>query len=92
MDDSDAPLISLLSDVVLPNLRAVQASQSEQIAANDRLELAIDELHVHMRSQFALLKGQLTACLAEIAALHAALEESRAKQGSAGREQTGLIH
>ena len=92
MDDPDAALVNLLTDVVLPNLRSVQASQSEQIAANDRLELAIDELHVHMRSQFALLNAQLTACRAEIAALHAALEAARAKQDPTDQKQTGLIH
>ena len=35
MTDQLASLSLLLSDVILPNLKAVQASQAEQIAAND---------------------------------------------------------
>ncbi len=67
----------LLSDVILPNLKAVQGSQREQIAANDRLELAIEELRLHLDSQFAHLSAQLTACRAEVAAMQAVEEGSR---------------
>jgi hypothetical protein len=41
MNDPFASTIRLLIDVVLPNLKTVQVSQAEQIAANDRLENAI---------------------------------------------------
>ena len=92
MDDLNAPLLRLLTDVVLPNLKAVQASQSEQIAANDRIELAIEKLQAHMRSHFALLDAQLTACRAEIAALHAALEAAQAQRNSAGAARVTLVH
>jgi hypothetical protein len=77
MNESVDLLTRLLSDVILPNLKTVQASQSEQIAANDRLEQAIDELRLHLDSQFAHLAAQLTACRAEVAA---AQEELRAVQ------------
>ncbi len=79
MDDPSAVLTQLLSDVILPNLKAVQASQAEQIAANDRVEQAIEDLGLHMKSQFAHLSAQLTACRAEIAALHAAIKASQAQ-------------
>jgi len=92
MDDLNAPLIRLLTDVVLPNLKAVQASQSEQIAANDRIELAIEELQTHMKSQFALLNAQLTACRAEIAALQAALEATQAQRNSPGAMRVTHVH
>jgi chromosome segregation ATPase len=92
MDDLNAPLLRLLTDVVLPNLKAVQASQSEQIAANDRIELAIEELQTHMKSHFALLDAKLTACRAEIAALHAALEAAQAKRNYAGGARATLVH
>jgi hypothetical protein len=92
MDDPIGSLAHLLSDVILPNLKAVQTSQSEQIASNDRLEQAIEELQLHMRSQFALLNAQLTACRAEIAALHAALEAAQALRNSDGAALATLIH
>jgi septal ring factor EnvC (AmiA/AmiB activator) len=74
MDDFAASLTHLLSNVILPNLKAVQASQSEQIAANDRLEMAISELESHLNEQFAHMSAQLTACRAEIATLQATLQ------------------
>ena len=80
----------LLSDVILPNLKAVQSSQSEQIAANDRLEQAIEELRLHLDSQFAHLSAQLTACRAEIAATQAALKA--VQEGGRGAERASLVH
>ncbi|MGO9336930.1 MAG: hypothetical protein ACLPY1_05415 [Terracidiphilus sp.] len=81
MNDPIASVTQLLSDVVLPNLKAVQLSQAEQIAANDRLEQAIKDLRTHLDSQFAMLSAQLTACQAELAATQAALTETQTAAG-----------
>ena len=81
MTDIAATLAHLLSDVILPNLQAVQSSQAEQIAANDRLEEQINDLQSQIKADFAHLQAQLTACRAEIAALHA-LVQSVQSQGS----------
>ena len=82
----------LLSDVILPNLKAVQASQNEQIAANDRLENDIQELRTHLESQFAHLSAQLTACRAELAATQALLKATQGKNGTLKPERATLIH
>lgn len=74
-----------LSEVILPNLERVQASQMEQIAANDRLEQAIEELRERLDGQFAELRVQLTACRAEVAALHAALRAAQGGTAAPGR-------
>lgn len=92
MDDLLAPFTRLLSEVVLPNLKAIEVSQAEQIAANDRLENAIEELRVQLTSQFALLAAQLTACRAEVAATQAMLKAFRQKDGVDEPVQTTLIH
>ena len=92
MDDKFGTLKHLLSDVILPNLNAVQSSQFEQIDANDRLEQAIEELQLNLRSQFALLNAQLTACRAEIAALQATLQAAQAQKDLAGRGRITLVH
>jgi len=92
MDDLFAPLTRLLTDVILPNLKSVQSSQAEQIAANDRLENAIEELRLHLESQFALLAAQLTACRAELAATQAAFQAVQAKQGMRMPDRAPLIH
>ena len=90
MNDPFAALSQVLADVVVPNLQAVQRSQAEQIAANDRLEMAIEELRMHLDSQFAHLTAQLTACRAELAATQAALKAMQ--EGSREPKRAMLIH
>jgi len=82
----------LLSDVILPNLKSVQVSQAEQIAANDRLENAIEELRLHLESQFAHLSAQLTACRAELAAAQAAFQAVHEQNGTFPPDRSTLIH
>ena len=86
MNDSFASLTILLCDVILPNLKAVQASQAEQIAANEGLQRAIDDLRTHLDEQFAIMSAQLTACQAELAATQAALKAAQQQAGM--RQQT----
>jgi len=86
MDEPIAVLSALLSDVILPNLKSVQQSQAEQIAANDRLEHAIEELRLNMESQFAHLTAQLTACRAEV------LKAAQALAGVRVLDRTPIIH
>lgn len=92
MNEPLASLSTLLSDVILPNLKAIQASQNEQIANNDRLEQAIDELRVHMEAQFAHLAALLTACRAELAATQAMLKASQAGNSTIFVDRSTLIH
>jgi hypothetical protein len=92
MDDPIVSLSRILIDVILPNLKSVQVSQSEQIAANDRLENAIEELRLHLESQFAHLSAQLTACRAELAAAQAAFNAVYPQSGASGPDRTTLIH
>ena len=84
-------LSCLLTDIILPNLKSVQASQAEQIAANDRLEQAIENLRVHLQSQFAQLSSQLMACRAELALAQAALKAARAQSDLLASDHT-LVH
>ena len=85
-------LMQVLTDVILPNLKSVQVSQTEQIAANDRLENAIEELRVHLESQFAHLSAQLTACRAELAAAQAAFNAAHPQNSVQGPDRTTLLH
>jgi hypothetical protein len=92
MNEILAPLTRLLTDVVLPNLKSVQLSQAEQIAANDRLEQAIEELRARLDGQFAHLSAQLTACRAELAAAQATFEAAQMQNGLLTPDRTTLIH
>jgi hypothetical protein len=85
-------LMQILTDVILPNLKSVQVSQAEQIAANDRLENAIEELRLHLESQFAHLSAQLTACRAELAAAQAAFKAVHEQNGMLEPDSSTLIH
>jgi hypothetical protein len=92
MTDPDIAVKRLLIDEVLPNLKTVQVSQTEQIAANDRLENAIEELRLHLESQFAHLAAQLTACRAELAATQAMLMTTQTRHGLAAPDRVTLVH
>jgi hypothetical protein len=92
MSEPMAAVIRLLIDVILPNLKTVQVSQAEQIAANDRLENSIEELRLHLGSQFAYLSAQLTACRAELAAAQAAFKAVHTQDGTMEPDNTTLIH
>jgi hypothetical protein len=92
MNGPFASLSLLLSDVILPNLRAVQTYQADQIASNDRLKQAIEDLRKQLESQFELLTAQLTACQTELAATQAALKAAQSKAGLRAPESKLLIH
>jgi chromosome segregation ATPase len=92
MDEPLATLTRLLSDIILPNLQAVQRSQAEQMAANDQLEKAIDDLRQQLESQFAQLAAQLAACRAELAAMQAALKTAQMQIGMRRQEGNTLIN
>jgi DNA-binding protein H-NS len=92
MSDPFASLTMLLSDVILPNLKSVQSSQAEQIAANDRLESAIEDLRAYIELKFAHLSAQLTACQAELAATQAALKSAQRQAGTRGPQSKLLIN
>jgi hypothetical protein len=92
MNETPDPLTHLLLDVILPNLKSVQSSQAEQIAANDRLESAIEELRLHLESQFAHLKAQLTACRAELAATQALFKAVQMQSGALLPDHKSLLN
>jgi|HubBroStandDraft_1064217.scaffolds.fasta_scaffold2425688_1 hypothetical protein len=93
MDNPMDSLTDLLLNSILPNLKAVQVSQGEQIAANDRLEQSIEQLRAHLDSEFNKLAAQLIACRAEMAALQAAIQTLQARShGSSAGEEYKLIH
>jgi dynactin complex subunit len=92
MSEPSDSLTLLLSDVVLPDLKAVQLSQSEQVAANDCLKHAIEELRTRLESKFVLLNAQLAVCQAELAATQAALKSTQTRAGFRTPGGKTLVH
>lgn len=91
MEELFGKLARLLSDVILPNLRSVQATQAEQIAASKRVEQEIEALRVHLDAQFATLAAQLTACRVELAATQAVLKATQQVSGPSAKEKGRLL-
>jgi predicted metal-dependent hydrolase len=92
MNDPMDSLTDLLLNSILPNLKVVQTSQAEQIAANDRLEQSIEQLRAHLDSEFAKLAAQLVACRSEMAVLQAALQTLQARSHGRSAGETSLVH
>jgi uncharacterized membrane-anchored protein len=91
MSELFGQLTRLLTEVILPNLRAMQASQAEQIAASARVEREIAALRTHLDVQFSRLNAQLTACRAELAATQAVLKATRGGGPESSKGST-LVH
>jgi len=85
-------LSRLLVEVVLPRLQTVQIHQSEQIAANNRLQDSIDQMRVSLDDQFASLSAQLTACRAELAATQAVLQAVQVQKITERTGRSSLVH
>ena len=82
----------LLTEVVMPNLKAAQAGQAQQIETTRKVERDIEALRVHLQAQFAQMTAQLTACRAELAATQAMLKAAGAAKDSLGPKQIGIVH
>jgi uncharacterized protein involved in exopolysaccharide biosynthesis len=92
MEELVRNLSRLLAEVIVPRLQVMQSNQSEQLAANARLQNSIDDLRIALENQFASLSSQLTACRAELAATQAVLQAVQAQKGVQQPEHTALIH
>jgi hypothetical protein len=91
MSELISQLTRLLTDVILPSLRAMQASQAEQISASNRVEHDIAALRTHLDAQFNKLNAQLTACSAELAATQAVLKAAQSIDAQKSKGST-LVH
>jgi len=59
-------LHALLLDVILPNLKGIQASQAEQRAQTERLNQNLEEFRAEMQLRFAEIRAELAACRQEV--------------------------
>ena len=92
MNEPPVSLSRILTESILPNLKSLQANQAEQIEANDRLENSIEELRLHLESEFSFLSAQLTACRAELAATQAMFTATQVRRGLLAPDIMTLIH
>ena len=94
MSDLSTQLQTLLLDVVLPNLKGIQASQDEQRFQTDSLNQSLEDFRSEMHLRFAELRAEIAACRQELEDAMVTLRESEAAN-SADASMNGkktLIH
>ncbi len=92
MEEILSSITRLLTEVVMPNLKAVHAGQAEQIESTHKVERAIEDLRLNLEAQFAHLNAQLTACRAELAATQAMLKAAGISKDQTPAKPVTLVH
>ena len=90
MSDVIFRLQQLITDVVLPNLKGVQANQVEQHLETDRLYQSIDEFRAEMHQGLAEIRAEIAVCRAELHELMRQVDAASARGNAPGVET--LIH
>jgi predicted phage gp36 major capsid-like protein len=66
MSEMLSQLHRLLADVILPHLKGIQASQTEQRLQTERLNQNIEEFRAEMQMRFAEIRAEIAACRQDI--------------------------
>ena len=59
-------IMTLLTDVIVPQLQSIHASQAEQRLETDRLNRNIEEFRLEMQMRFAAMHAEIAACRQEL--------------------------
>ena len=59
-------IMTLLTDVIVPQLQSIQSSQTEQRLETDRLNRNIEEFRLEMQMRFAAMHAEIAACRQEL--------------------------
>ncbi len=94
MSDVFSQFYQLLVDVILPNLKGIQASQAEQRLQTDRLNRNIEEFRAEMQVRFAEMRADIAACRAQVEDAMVTIRESEAANAGypASRGKKTLVH
>lgn len=92
MDEPLNALSHLLTNLVLPTLRAVQNNQSRQFDENEALNNAITELRNYINLQFNQIQAQLEKYLEQLRAIDDALLILKLELTAVSQKQRNLIH
>ena len=83
MSDPQSQLQTLLTEVILPNLKGIHASQVEQRFQSDCLTQDLENFRAEMQTRFAELRAELAACRQELEDAMVTLRESEATNPAA---------
>jgi hypothetical protein len=59
-------ILTLMTDVIVPQLQSIHASQAEQRVETDRLNRNIEEFRLEMQMRFASMHAEIAACRQEL--------------------------
>lgn len=94
MSDLYTQLRTLLTDVILPNLKSIHANQVEQQFQTDCLNKNLEEFQTEMQFRFAELRTELASCRLQLEDAMVTLREREAESAddSAATSKKPLIH
>jgi len=78
MSDLHSQLKTFLTDVILPNLQEIHASQVEQRFQTDCLNQNLEDFREEMQLRFAELRAELAACRQQLEDALVTLREAEA--------------
>jgi hypothetical protein len=76
MSEMLSRIYTLLLDVILPNLKSVQASQAEQRRQTESLNRAMEEFRAEMQLRLAEIRAEISLCRQELEDAMVTLRES----------------
>jgi hypothetical protein len=76
MSEMLAKVHALLTEVILPRLQEIQASQEEQKVQTSRLYASVEEFRTEMLLRFVELHAEIAACRSQIEDAMVTLRES----------------
>jgi hypothetical protein len=82
MSEMLSKIYALLWDVILPNLRGIQASQAEQRTETDRLNHNLREFRVEMQIRLTEVRAEVALCRQELEDTMVTLRESDSAEDS----------
>ena len=59
-------ILTLLTDVIVPQLQSIHASQATQKLETERLNRNIEEFRLEMQMRFAAMHAEIAACRQEL--------------------------
>jgi hypothetical protein len=94
MKEDLSQLHALLLDVILPHLKGIQASQTEQRVQTDLLNRNLEEFRSEMQLRFAEIRAEIAACRQEVEDTMVTLREADRTDNdeSAVASKKRLIH
>jgi len=82
MSEILSKVYDLLADVILPNLKGIQAGQAEQRLQTERLQHSLNEFRAEMQIRLGEIRAEIAACRQEVEDAMVTLREGDTAEGA----------